>query len=165
MYVVKNMPLCQTSIVANSPIKLQIAENKNIILYQGALNIGRCIENIIKIMDRLDNTVFLVVGKGDIEHNLHKMVIERQLQDKVIFTGAVKLEQLSTLTRQADIGLVLQEDLGLSYHYALPNRLFDFIRAGVPILASNQPEISNIVVNENIGLIVDDLSESCLLLA
>ncbi len=136
-----------------------------IILYQGALNVGRAIEHVINIMDRIDNAILLIVGKGDIEQDLHNMVADRKLQDKVIFTGSVPFEQLRTLTIRADIGLVLQEDMGLSYHYALPNRLFDFIQAGVPILASNQPEIKQIVHKENIGIVVDDFTDNTLLAA
>ncbi len=165
MYVIKNMPLCEQYMPKSLSSKLKLPENYKIILYQGALNIGRGIEQIINVMNELDKVIFLVVGKGDIEANLHKMVADKGLNDKVWFTGAMPFEQLKAITKQADIGLVLQEERGLSYHYALPNRLFDFIQAGVPILASNQPEISNIVNSENIGLVVDNLSEKSLLLA
>lgn len=165
MYVVKNMPLCSKKRNISQNFNLKLPENHKIILYQGALNVGRGIEQIIEIMPELKNVVLLIVGKGDIEHNLQEMVKTRKLQNKVIFTGSIPFEQLSAITMRADIGLVLQQEMGLSYHYALPNRLFDFIQAKVAVLASNQPEIKNIVNSEKIGLVVENLNKKTLLTA
>jgi glycosyltransferase involved in cell wall biosynthesis len=160
MHVIKNMPLCNQSIQNNIGLNIELPENKKIILYQGALNIGRGIEQVIDLMEYIENAVFVIAGSGTIEKLLKQRVSEKKLIDKIIFTGKIPFEKLIHLTKKANVGLVLQEDISLSYRYVLPNRLFDFINAGVPVLASALPEIRRIVEAENIGLIVNDLNES-----
>ncbi len=155
MHIVSNFPLYNDLVTKNKILDINLPENKKMILYQGALNIGRGIEHLIKIINEIDNTIFIIAGRGDIENDLKKQVDKNQLSDKVIFTGAIPLEQLSKLTKMADLGIVLQEDLSLSYRYVMPNRLFDFMKAEVPILASNLPELNKIVSTEEIGLLVD----------
>ncbi len=163
MQVISNLPLCNplpSPIIKN---QIRIPENKKIILYQGALNIGRGIEHFIPLMDKIENAIFVIIGKGDIEKQLKQMVAGLKLEDRVLFTGSLSHEQLNVFTPKADIGLVLQEDISLSYHYVLPNRLFDFINAGVPVLASGLPEIERIVKNENIGITVSGFDPDMLL--
>jgi hypothetical protein len=63
---------------------------------------------------------------------------------------------LHEVTCQADLGISLEEDLGLNYRFALPNKLFDYIQAGVPVLVSNLPEMRHIVEHYQIG----DISET-----
>ena len=76
------------------------------------------------------------------------------LTDRVIFVGKVPFDKLPEYTVRADIGINLLENWGLSYYYSLPNRIFDFIRAGVPILASDFPEIRKIIAHYNIGMLI-----------
>ena len=61
-------------------------------------------------------------------------------------------EELLTLTCQADLGISLEEDLGMSYRYSLPNKLFDYIQCRVPVLCSALPEMSRIVDTYGIGI-------------
>jgi glycosyltransferase involved in cell wall biosynthesis len=86
--------------------------------------------------------------------NSGEKVRKMRLTDKVVFTGRVPFEDLPTYTAQADIGINLLENWGLSYYYSLPNRIFDYIREGVPILASDFPEIRKITTRYNIGTLV-----------
>ena len=67
-------------------------------------------------------------------------------------------QDLFTYTKQADIGLLLERPLGLSFTYALPNKLFDYIHAGLPIIASSLVEVKRIMNKYNIGEIVEDYS-------
>ena len=81
------------------------------------------------------------------------MVSVEQLENKVHFTGRLAIEELEKLTPTADLGISIEEDLGLNYRYALPNKLFDYIRAGVPVLVSNLPEMKALVEKYEIGAI------------
>ena len=163
MQIIQNLPICKNNESPFLKSCIEIPENKKVILYQGALNIGRGLEHIIQIMDRIDESVLLIAGTGDIAQYLKKLVAKKGLNEKVIFTGSIPLENLSCITKRANLGLVLQEDISLSYRYVLPNRLFDFIKAKVPILASDLPEIRKIVEKEKIGLLVDDFNPDVLL--
>jgi len=141
---------------AETPQKPSIvAKGKKIILYQGAVNVGRGIEWLIDAMSYLDDFVFYVVGDGDILKELKERVNLLKLNEKVIFTGRIPLEMLPTYTACADIGVNLLENKGLNYYYSLPNRIFDYMRTGVPVLASDFPEIRRIVAHYGIGTLVD----------
>ncbi len=124
------------------------------IIYQGALNVGRGLELMIETMEYLDNALFMIAGTGDIEDKLKKRVQEKGLTDKVIFKGRLTPEALYPLTCSADLGISLEEDLGLNYRYALPNKLFDYIQCRVPVLCSALPEMSKIVETYGIGIAV-----------
>jgi len=144
-------------VVKNLPIKSDFSENKTIknedkkIIYQGALNLGRGIELMIQSMQYLDNTQFIIVGDGDISNKLKQQVEELKLQNKVQFLGRKSPEELKKITLQATIGISFEEDLGLNYRYALPNKIFDYIHAEIPILVSDLPEMKRIVIDYSVG--------------
>ncbi|MDC1465224.1 glycosyltransferase [Polaribacter sp.] len=125
--------------------------DKKIILYQGALNIGRGIELMIETMHFLENHLLVLIGSGDINKTLKDKVSNENLKDKVFFLGKINPEALHKLTPLADLGLSLEEDLGLNYRFALPNKIFDYIQAEVPILISNLPEMSQIISAYKVG--------------
>lgn len=125
--------------------------NNKIILYQGTLNKGRGLELMIDTMPHLSNVVLVIIGNGDIEADLYEKVKELKLTDKVYFLNKIKPEELVNLTPNADLGLSIEEDLGLNYRYALPNKLFDYIQANVPVLVSNLPEMRKIVEQYEVG--------------
>ena len=129
-------------------------DNKKIILYQGALNVGRGIELMIETMHFLQNHLLVLIGSGDISKSLKNKVSEENLNDKVFFLGKINPETLHKLTPLADLGLSLEEDLGLNYRFALPNKIFDYIQGEVPILVSNLPEMSEVISAYQVGEIV-----------
>lgn len=151
--VVRNLPVCSPIEKTEPPEKIK--GQPKIILYQGALNMGRGIEAAIRAMQFLDGAELWLAGDGDISTQLRKFVIELKLELKVKFLGRLPLQELQEVTSQADLGISLEEDLGLNYRFALPNKLFDYIQAGVPVLVSNLPEMRRIVEHYQIGLIAD----------
>lgn len=159
MQVIRNVPVCKHIEMQNKKaedLKLRF-KNKKIILYQGALNIGRGLEESILAMQHIENTILLLIGEGDISSGLRKLVSGKKLDEKVYFTGRIPLHELNAYTKTADLGLVLQADLSLSYRYVLPNRLFDYLHAEIPVLASCLPEIEKIVATHQAGILIDTL--------
>jgi len=156
MLTVRNIPEKQTENKARSKPELIANETRKIILYQGALNEGRGLEFAISSMQYIDNAILLIAGGGDVEDNLHKQVADLKLVDKVYFTGRLPFAELSLYTKYATIGLSLEENYSLNYYYALPNKLFDYIRSGVPVLVSKLPEIARIVNKYDIGEYIEN---------
>lgn len=148
-HVVRNVPFRKQTL--GKQLKNPELQNKKIIIYQGALNIGRGIETAIKAVKFLENTALLIAGKGYFEKDLKELVKKENLQDKVIFLGSMSPQDLHRYTCMADLGFSLEEHLGLNYYYALPNKLFDYIQAKIPVLVSNLPEMAAIVNNYQIG--------------
>jgi glycosyltransferase involved in cell wall biosynthesis len=155
MQVVRNIPVSKPVKIFPKDKAIQKTQDTKILLYQGAVNIGRGIEWIIDAMPYLEDCVFYVVGSGDVLEKLKRKVCAMQLEEKVIFTGRVPFEQLPAYTACADVGINLLENRGLNYYYSLPNRIFDFIRAHIPVLSVDFPEIHRIVAEYEIGTLIN----------
>ncbi|UCE93524.1 MAG: glycosyltransferase [Flavobacteriaceae bacterium] len=121
------------------------------IIYQGALNLGRGVELMIDAMQFLPEYQFLIAGDGDIADHLKHRVHDLGLEDRIIFKGKLKPEELRELTKQSDVGLSLEEDLGLNYRYCLPNKVFDYIHGGIPVIVTDLPLLKNLVSSYKIG--------------
>lgn len=121
------------------------------VIYQGALNMGRGIELMIDAMQWMQDTVLFIVGDGDIRDELRERVFRLKLTDRVVFPGRVPPAQLFSITSQCHLGLSLEEDLGLNYRYSLPNKIFDYIQARVPVLCSDLPEMASLVTSHEVG--------------
>ena len=124
---------------------------RKMILYQGALNMGRGLELMIDAMPYLKNHQLVLAGDGDIMAELKSKVLASHLQHKVVFLGKLRPEDLREVTKQADIGLSLEEDMGLNYRYCLPNKVFDYIHAGIPVLVSALPLLQELLKQYKIG--------------
>ncbi|MCD7972058.1 MAG: glycosyltransferase [Candidatus Azobacteroides sp.] len=153
MQVVRNAPFSNLPVSENKNV---FSTDKKVILYQGAVNLGRGIEWIIDAMPYIDNAVFYIIGEGDKSEELKERVKHKNLEDKVIFLGRIPFNELSVYTKSSDLGVCLLEKLGKNYYYSLPNRIFDFIHADVPLLATDFPEIRKVITNYKVGELVSD---------
>lgn len=126
-----------------------------IILYQGAVNEGRGIEWIIDAMPYVNNATFVIIGDGDISEYIQKKIVEKKIEDRVFMMGKIPFSELRKYTLSADLGVCLLKEKGLSYYYSLPNRVFDFMQAHVPLLATQFPEIERVVVNYKTGRVIN----------
>lgn len=154
-----NFKLLRNFPIKQSEIKGPILEaDEKIILYQGVLNTGRGLEQAIKALSFLEDSYRLViVGRGDITADLKQLTKSMNLERRVIFTGAVPFEELHRYQDNAMLGLALHENMGLNYYHALPNRIFDYIQAGIPVLANDFPDMAEIINNSETGLIINSL--------
>ena len=130
------------------------SEETPIIIYQGALNVGRGLELMIESMKHLEEVKLLIAGTGDIELDLKNLVKEKALSEQVVFMGRLEPQELAHFTCKAQLGISLEEDLGLNYRYALPNKMFDYIQCRIPVLCSHLPEMAKIVESYGIGVAI-----------
>ena len=151
--VIRNIPKIKKISQKNFEID---AEGKKVILYQGSVNIGRGIELMIDTMALLDEYLFIVIGDGDILEQLKEKVSNLSLHNKVKFLGKKTPEELKELTPNATIGMSLEEDLGLNYRYALPNKIFDYLHANVPVIVADLPEMRSLIKKHPIGEILTE---------
>ena len=157
--VVRNIPKIQKI----EPKEFDVnTDEKKIILYQGAVNIGRGIELMIDTMPLLDKYLFIVIGDGDILKELKEKVKLQNLNNKVKFLGKKSPEELKKLTLSASIGMSLEEDLGLNYRYALPNKVFDYLHANIPVIIADLPEMRALIEKYSFGEILTERSPEVL---
>lgn len=137
---------------------IQATEKKEkFILYQGAVNEGRSFETLIPAFKEV-NCKLIICGDGNFMQQAKQLVADNHLQDKIIFKGKIKPEELATITQQAYIGVTLFDDRGLSNYYSLANRFFDYLHAGIPQLCVNYPVYKEINSELPIALLIDDSS-------
>lgn len=135
--------------------ELKIPADKKILIYQGVVLEGRGIKKIIEMLAEFDNLVFVILGDGAFKQKFEDFSKELLLDDRVYFYGRVPHNKLLEYSAGADFGVAIIENISKSYYYALPNKLFEYIMAGLPVISSNLPQMNNIVEKYNTGFIVD----------
>lgn len=155
--VIMNVPVVKP--ILDNEIKIQLPKIKpdeKVLIYQGAINFSRGIDKMIEGMQFMENTQLWIIGNGPKKAEFEKLVRELNLTEKVQFLGSVSPNELKQITPKADLGLGLEEDFGISYRYALPNKIFDYTHAGIPILGTYLPEIKNTIETYGIGKTIEN---------
>jgi glycosyltransferase involved in cell wall biosynthesis len=156
--VIMNAPAFQEDVKPFSlRKKLDIPENKKILLYIGRITVNRGLEQIIQSMNSLDEFVFVIMGYGaKVYIKQLKSYIEKEgFTDRVFFFGPVPHEEVVNYAASADLGIAAIQNVCLSYYFCAPNKIFDYISAGIPVVGSNFPEIDKICNSYKIGLTFD----------
>jgi glycosyltransferase involved in cell wall biosynthesis len=157
--VVRNVPMRLDPIAAHSKSFLGLSDAQIMLIIQGSgLNIERGIEEAVMAMAQIPRAVLFLVGDGDAIPSIQKLVAQLQLQDQVRFIGRVPYNELLRYTAAADLGLALDKPLSLNYALALPNKVFDYIQAGTPIVASSLIEIETLIHKHNCGVVLPEVT-------
>ena len=134
--------------------KFNISAESKIFLYQGVLHKNRGIKTIIKLLENFQNAHAVIIGDGPYRDELQKYAVKRKTEKRTHFYGAVPYLELLELSADADIGFSLIKPVSKSYEQALPNKLFEYALAGIPVIASNLPEMDKIINKYQIGYTV-----------
>ncbi|HRO41699.1 MAG TPA: glycosyltransferase [Flavipsychrobacter sp.] len=136
---------------------IEIPEKKDkYILYQGAVNVGRCFEELIPAMKHVDAPL-IICGEGNFYKETVALVKQHQLENKITFKGYVPPQELRNYTINAWIGITLFEPNSKSNQNSLANRFFDYMHSGVPQLCVNYFEYKRINSEFEISALIDDL--------
>ena len=127
----------------------------NVLLYAGKVNVGRGVDWAIDALEWLPECRLIVAGDGDLLEEMKAYAAQKAWSDRVEFTGRLLPEAMTALAAKADVGLVMLEDKGLSYHFALPNRVGTFVQAGVPMVVSDLPEMARVVRTFGVGAVME----------
>ncbi|MFA7289613.1 MAG: glycosyltransferase [Melioribacteraceae bacterium] len=158
--VIRNIPLYQKpQFTVNLHAMYDIPTNYKILLYQGVLIGGRGIPIVIKAISEIKNVYLLLLGDGESKRYFEEIAHENDVSDRVIFAGTISQKDLINYTASADIGIALIENISVSYYHALPNKLFEYIMAGLPVLSCPLPQMKKIVEEYNAGIIADPDNE------
>ncbi len=134
--------------------KLGIPADQKIVLYQGAVAAGRGLETMAAAVRQLPNVAGVILGNGAWLEKYRAQVAEGAWP-RMYLPGKVPLAELPAHTASADVGLALIQNTCRSYYFALPNKLFEYMQAGIPVVGSDLPEIRRVVQEYQVGEIVD----------
>ncbi len=143
-----------------------------ILLYQGALNVGRGLAELLAAMPLVPARL-VVCGEGDCSASLRQQAEQLGLlaptathpAGQVEFRGYVLPEALRAVTAEATVGIMLLDNVGLSYYYSLANKFFDYVQAGIPQLCIDFPEYRALNEQYEVAVLVPDLAPATLALA
>lgn len=155
MSVVRNLPPRRHDAADAGP-EGGSERRERVLLYQGAVNVGRGVDWLIDALEWLPQCRLVVAGDGD---ELQLMIAKAALKpykDRIEFLGRMLPGDLAAVTRRADLGVCLLKRRGLSYYYALPNRVGDFVQARVPLLMTDFPELRRVAERYGIGTLVPE---------
>lgn len=158
----KNRYQVQYEVVRNLPTLSNITcnekPNEPFIIYQGAVNEGRSFETLIPAMKHV-NAKLVICGVGNFFEQVKKLVSKYDLQQKIELRGLVPPKELTMLTPQASVAIMLFEKTGLNQYQSLANRFFDYIMAEVPQVCVNFPQYKAINDQYNIASLIDHTDE------
>ncbi len=158
--LVRNLPVYQAPPKSNRLRQyLGLNSNVRIALYQGNIDPRRGLDKLVRAARFLDRDIVIVMmgkGVGITVSQLHSLIISEEVSDRVKILPPVPYVELLDWTASADIGLnVLPPDYSLSIQMCLPNKFFEYLLAGLPVLSSQLPAVIEVINTYNVGCIVD----------
>lgn len=148
----------ETAVVLNLIYEALKLENRKIIIYQGAVNKDRGLEEMIEAMQYVENALLLIIGTGDLYKKLKNDLKKLDYSHKIVLPGPIPMQYLSNFTKLATIGISIEKPTNINYKYASPNKVVDYIHAGVPVLASKLVEVEKLLQNYQVGGFIDNHS-------
>lgn len=134
--------------------ELGLVEPWPIVLYQGGVQPGRGLERLVRVAALVPNAYFVFIGGGRLDANLRFIAAELDLEERVRFIPTVALAELPVYTASASIGVQPIENTCLNHYTTDSNKLFEYVQAGLPVVASDLPEIRRVVRAHDLGLLV-----------
>jgi glycosyltransferase involved in cell wall biosynthesis len=157
--VVRNCSPSSKGITGYRRTELGVPDDHLLLVFQGGgINIDKGGEELIEALKITEKVSLLVVGSGDIVRVLKQKTELLNLTDRVNFIPKVTWEELMRYTKAADTGMSLEKDTNLNYRFSLPNKLFDYISAGIPVITGSLPEIKKIIDFNNCGIIIPSIT-------
>ncbi len=129
--------------------------SERLILHLGQMKKARGCENLVRAMKKVEKAHLIFLGYGPLKIDLQRLTSKENLKDRVHFLDPVSPTAIYATIRSADIGVTLLEDTCLNHRYALPNKLFDYLLAGLPVLGSDLREVAGLMDDHDVGLRVD----------
>ena len=145
--------------------ELNISNDNLVLVHQGSLQKNRGVEQSIDAIRNIPNVTYVIIGYGQHRPFLEEYVASSGLSEKVKFFGPVPANQLIEWTSSADIGICTIVGKTKSYLYAMPNKLFEYTMAGLPVIASNYPDMGKFVTENKMGITCDPESSESIIAA
>jgi glycosyltransferase involved in cell wall biosynthesis len=147
-WLIYNMPLRQRGFA-----KARLEDK--LLFYQGVLHPYRGLEEVILALRMVPGWRLWIAGDGKHRAYLEAIVRQEGLQDRVLFLGLLPYEEALAYAREATLGVSGEVPVTDNHRYALPNKIFDYVQVGLPILAGEAPLIRRFVEAFGVGYVVE----------
>lgn len=139
--------------------ELGVTGDELLVVLQGSgINGGRGAEELLSAIPLTTGVRLAIIGSGDIIDSLIRKAEAGRAVDRIIFLPRMPWEEMMRYTMSCDAGLSLDTDTCINQRYSLPNKLFDYIAAGLPVVVSPLPEVSALVSRYGCGAVLDDVT-------
>jgi len=129
-----------------------VPDGKKVILYQGGLATGRGLSCLVEAMTKVRPEGHLVLmGNGPLKESLLQQARDLSIADRVSWHPSVSLDVLASHTAAADIGVHPLEDICRNHRWASPNKLYEYVHAGLPVVMSSLAEPKKVITDWGIG--------------
>jgi len=132
-----------------------IDPDRPVVLYLGGIMAYRGLEQLVDAIRLVDGVQLVFLGQGLQTDILRARVADAGLSGRVHFLPPVPPADVIAAASTADVGVSPIPDVGLNYRWSLPNKLFQYMAAGLPVVASNFPQVREIVEGSGAGVVVD----------
>lgn len=155
--VVRNVPDLAEKPAPDEDFRARaLGGSQYLLIYQGILAKNRGLPELVSAMHLLPECSLALVGYGRIEQELRDQIAAEGLSERVRVFDPVPFEQLMEYTAASDIGMIPLIGSCLSYVLAAPNKLFEYMLAGIPVAATDLPEMRRVMDAENVGALIGD---------
>ena len=157
--VIRNVAPSVTHLEPHDRSALGASEEELLVVFQGSgINEGRGARELIKAMTMLKRIRLVIIGSGDIIDSLRESVRESEAAERIMFLPRMPWEEMMRYTMCCDAGLSLDADTCENQRYSLPNKVFDYIAAGIPAIVSPLPEVSSLIGRYGCGVVLGEVT-------
>jgi len=154
--VIRNMAPKLKNRNIDQDLRKKIRGDDFLLIQQGAgINRDRGAEEAVLMMQYLENCKLIILGGGDVFGGLQGLAARYGVSDRVLLMPKMPYEELLEYTKISDLGLSLDKGGSANYEYALPNKIFDYLQCGVPVLVSGREVPARFVTEQQLGWVSD----------
>jgi glycosyltransferase involved in cell wall biosynthesis len=157
--LLRNTPLLSGLVETDENLRsdLDIATDTKLLIYTGSVTINRGVELILKALQHLPHYALVTIGPWNeaVKLELESLACDLEVQDRFHMHAKVPPAELISLASQGDVAVIPIRDVCLSYRYCMPNKLFEAAFAGLPIVASNLPDMERFIIANDLGLVFE----------
>lgn len=159
VHVIRNIPSLSASKVRYPSLRdeLSIPSEQMILLWQGGTGPSRLLEPVIQALAYAKNVVLIIrgpsleyYGKGYLDESRRAKVT-----DRLHLLPPVKSADVVNAAHGADVGVWTLPNFCKNFYYALPNKLFEYLAAGLPVICAHFPEVRALVLRYQVGVMFD----------
>ncbi|WP_337874589.1 glycosyltransferase [Exiguobacterium sp.] len=157
-YVLHNYPFYRPldfSLRKDLHALLDLPKDEKIFLYQGGIQAGRGLEQLVLAAKDFKEGTLVMIGDGKLKPTIQQLIETEGVGNRVKMIDKVPVEALPYYTMNAYLGFQVLNNVCFNHYSASSNKLFEYLMAEVPVVSCDFPEIERVVAGNDVGVLVD----------